>query len=158
MDPAVSMDETPHTLRAPCPHCGGTDGVLITKSGQDTVRCRPCDIFLYCAPKTETGKAPRTVATIRTLRPSDRFRILERDQFRCVCGKHGSAETVLHVAHIVSLADGLEHGLDAQLLNSDENLVTLCEECNLGLGRRSLRARSILRALLVIHGTRQETE
>jgi hypothetical protein len=44
--------------------------------------------------------------------------------------------------------DGLEDGLTKEQLNDDENLVTLCEACNIGQGARSLSARFYLVILL----------
>jgi 5-methylcytosine-specific restriction endonuclease McrA len=59
-----------------------------------------------------------------------RFRILERDGFRCrYCGR-GTPEVTLHVDHVQSVADG---GTD-----DESNLVASCRDCNLGKGRRSL--------------------
>lgn len=59
-----------------------------------------------------------------------RFRILERDGFRCrYCGKSAAAAQ-LHVDHVKPLAAG---GLD-----EESNLVTACSDCNLGKGARVL--------------------
>jgi hypothetical protein len=57
-----------------------------------------------------------------------RFRILQRDGFRCrYCGRPGSAPgVVLHVDHVVPLAVGGA--------TDEGNLLTACEECNLGKG------------------------
>jgi 5-methylcytosine-specific restriction endonuclease McrA len=59
-----------------------------------------------------------------------RFGILQRDGFRCrYCGRPGSAPgVVLHVDHLVPLAAGGA--------TSEGNLLTACEECNLGKGTR----------------------
>lgn len=43
----------PHKLRKTC-SCGETEGLITRKSGQDVVRCRSCDSYLYCAPRSET--------------------------------------------------------------------------------------------------------
>ena len=60
-----------------------------------------------------------------------RFRILQRDGFRCrYCGRSGDAPgVVLHVDHVVSVAAGGT--------TSEDNLRTACEECNLGKGTRA---------------------
>jgi hypothetical protein len=57
-----------------------------------------------------------------------RFRILQRDSFRCrYCGRPGSSPgVVLHVDHVVPLAAGGA--------TDEGNLLTACEECNLGKG------------------------
>jgi 5-methylcytosine-specific restriction endonuclease McrA len=60
-----------------------------------------------------------------------RFSILKRDGFKCLyCGKTQVEGAVLHVDHKISKNDG----------GSDEpdNLVTSCQDCNLGKGKDSL--------------------
>ena len=53
-----------------------------------------------------------------------RFEIFKRDGFRCkYCGAN-AAQTLLHVDHVVAIANG---GTD-----DAENLVTACADCNLG--------------------------
>lgn len=61
-----------------------------------------------------------------------RFDVLQRDGFRCAyCGRSGGAPgVVLHVDHVVPLVAGGATTVD--------NLVTACEECNLGKATRSL--------------------
>jgi HNH endonuclease len=67
----------------------------------------------------------------RTLPPKVRFAVFARDNSRCVyCGRT-SDESKLHVDHKVSVNDGGT--------NLMENLVTACEECNLGKGAMSIR-------------------
>lgn len=59
-----------------------------------------------------------------------RFEIFKRDGFVCqYCGAH-PPETVLHVDHIIPVAEGGD--------NDQDNLITSCEACNLGKGARSL--------------------
>jgi 5-methylcytosine-specific restriction endonuclease McrA len=67
-----------------------------------------------------------------------RFRILERDRFRCrACGRSPAnhLDCELHVDHIVPVAQGGT--------NAPENLRTLCADCNWGrgAGRKKLRRR-----------------
>lgn len=58
-----------------------------------------------------------------------RFEILERDHFTCqYCGAQ-PADGALHVDHIIPVADGGP--------TTPENLITSCEPCNTGKGRRS---------------------
>jgi len=61
-----------------------------------------------------------------------RFRILARDGFRCrYCGRPGNAPgVVLHVDHVVPVAAGGT--------TIEDNLLTACEECNLGKGTRTV--------------------
>jgi hypothetical protein len=59
--------------------------------------------------------------------PHTRMRILSRDGFRCCfCGSVASAEVVLQVDHIVPISRGGS--------GFDDNLQTLCAECNVGKG------------------------
>jgi len=61
-----------------------------------------------------------------------RFRVLERDGFRCVyCGRAAIAGALLDVDHIVPVARG---GTD-----SITNLLTACEGCNAGKGAHDTR-------------------
>jgi len=56
-----------------------------------------------------------------------RFKVLSRDGFRCrYCGASG-AHAVLHVDHVLPRVEG---GTD-----DESNLVTACQDCNLGKGR-----------------------
>lgn len=59
-----------------------------------------------------------------------RFEIFKRDGFTCqYCGAH-PPKSVLHVDHIVPVAEGGG--------NEDTNLVTACDHCNLGKSASSL--------------------
>ena len=136
-------------LRVPCV-CGSWEGFAVEKSGQDVVRCRECSRFQYNAPRTETGKRQRSVSTTHAaIKPKQRARILNRDARRCVMCGQSAEHAVVNVGHIVSVEEGHLQELPDELINADENLVTMCEECNLGQGNRtvSLRlAEAILRA------------
>ena len=56
----------------------------------------------------------------------DRFEIFKRDRFTChYCGGK-PPEVVLHIDHITPVAEGGTNTLD--------NLITSCQECNLGKG------------------------
>lgn len=137
-------------MRAPCVSCCCTDGVVIERNGQDTVRCVGCDKFQYNAPRTETGRAQRTNETVHAgIKAGQRSRILMRAMSRCErCGAHGP-DTILHVGHILSVEYGLRFSVPDEELNHDENLMCLCESCNLGMGPEPMSLRvalSILRA------------
>lgn len=64
---------------------------------------------------------------------AQRFRILDRDDYKCVaCGRTPEMDGVtLHLDHIKPRSKG---GTDV-----DDNLQTLCAECNIGKGNRSSR-------------------
>ena len=60
-----------------------------------------------------------------------RFKVLQRDRFRCVlCGDHPArnAECVLHVDHVTPWSKGGK--------TREDNLRTLCATCNVGRGNR----------------------
>ena len=70
------------------------------------------------------------MAERKPLRKSVRFAIFERDAFTCAyCGRRPPA-VVLEIDHIVPVAEGGS--------NEDTNLITSCEDCNAGKGRRVL--------------------
>jgi hypothetical protein len=121
-----------HEMRAAC-GCGSRLGRIVTKGQQDTVRCALCDRWQYNAPRVETGKRRRTVTTVHNgIKAKQRARIIRRGRSACeVC--HAS-DRPLHVGHIVGVEIGLAYGLTETRLNDDENLLSMCEECNLGLG------------------------
>lgn len=61
-----------------------------------------------------------------------RFEVFKRDGFQCqYCGAV-PPKVILHIDHIVPVAGGGD--------NSEENLITACDNCNLGKGARSLDA------------------
>lgn len=124
-------------MRAPCKFgCPTTKGHIVAVGLQDVVRCSLCNKAQYNAPRTETGRAPRTVqSTHEAIRPNQRARVLQRAHGRCE--QCGSTE-LLHVGHTLSVADGHAQGLSDQEINSDDNLIALCAECNLGMGKRSM--------------------
>lgn len=133
-------------MRKPCTKCNGTIGVVSEVNGQDTVRCLACNAFCYNAPRTETGRAVRTVTTIhKGVKPKLRARILERDGHRCVLCH--ADDVPLHVGHVVSVDAGLTAGLSDAELNDEENLIAQCEECNLGQGAQPISLSVAIRIL-----------
>lgn len=143
--PHIPEGAVPHQMRAPCPDCGILDGYLRTKGGQDLVSCINCGRYCYAAPKTETGRAVRSVSTTRAeIKPKKRAAVLIRAHQRCeLCGRPGAAtEAGLHVDHVLTVDAGHKLGLtDDQIndqINDLENLAALCTECNLGKGNTTL--------------------
>ena len=136
-------------LRKPCEACGETVGVIVPKNGQNVVRCASCDRAAYNAPKSETGEAPRSVS--RTgLKPKQRYRIVERAGWRCELCNADLKDVGFHIDHLVSVADCREYGLSQEDIDSDDNLVAACEECNLGKGSRSVHPRVLMALALKI--------
>lgn len=138
----------PFQMRQPCQKCGGPFGKVETRNGQACVYCCTpgCGAWVYNAPRVETGERQRSVSTVhQAIKPKTRARVLLRANGRCeFCGV-GSESAVLHVGHLISVADGLAEGLTDEQLNHQENLCALCEECNLGLGKDSTPLRMLLR-------------
>jgi len=63
------------------------------------------------------------------LKPSLRFKILNRDLYRCqACGATAADGAKLHVDHILPVSKGGT--------NEESNLRALCSECNIGRGNR----------------------
>lgn len=120
----------------PCKQCGCTSFVLRERSGQDTAWCSACDTYGKNVSRVDAGRRQQTVSTVHAaIKPKQRSRILARAGGRCeVCG----ARTILHVGHIIGVSVGLRFGVDSRLLNDDENLMSLCEECNLGQGHEPM--------------------
>jgi 5-methylcytosine-specific restriction endonuclease McrA len=135
-----------HALRKPCA-CGSTQGSITSRSGQDCVFCCECNKFQYNAPKTETGRAVRTVKTTHdAISPKMRSKIIERANRRCErCGRLGEDSTSgLHVGHVVSVDAGHKYGLSDAEINGEDNLIAECAECNLGHGSEALPVRLLV--------------
>lgn len=137
-----------YQMRAPCPRCGSTAGRIETRNGQDCIFCLDCGKFCYNAPRAETGREVRSIRTRPDLKPSQRARILARDNCRCImCGRGPGDGISLVIGHLISVDEGRRYGLADAELFSDENLAAFCEECNSGQGSRSLSPRLISVAL-----------
>ena len=134
-------------MRNPCRVCGWTEGKRDDRNGQACIFCVSCGSFAYNAPKSETGESQRSLRTRPDIKPSQRARILERDGNRChSCGKD-SSQVILNIGHVLSVDDGRIIGATDEELFDDENLFTVCEECNSGQGARSLPPRFALRLI-----------
>jgi 5-methylcytosine-specific restriction endonuclease McrA len=130
--------------------CGSEDGSIEPKNGQDCVYCNECGKYLFNAPKTLTGRKKRTLATTHAaITPKVRTRIIERANGLCeTCG----SPSLLTVGHVVSVADGHANGLTDEIINSDENLICQCGECNSGTGKRTIPLQMYVRILLARSG------
>jgi len=81
-----------------------------------------------------TVQSVRKEEDCREVRPGLRFKVFMRDLFRCIaCGRSPATHLniELHADHIVSVHDKGKTAL--------ENLQTLCQDCNLGKGKTSIR-------------------
>lgn len=120
-----------HRLRHQCV-CGSTTGMIRERNGQDCVYCDGCSKWLYNAPRTETGRAVRTLASRPAITPSQRAHVMASHDYACVgCGRR-APEVRLELDHIISreLADA--YGLLDALIDSHWNLAPMCAECNSG--------------------------
>jgi len=134
-------------MRKQCRDCGCRDGLIVAKGHQDTVYCADCGLYNYNAPRTETGRPRQSLRTRPEIRPSQRKRILERDNSTCLRCHHSDRPLV--VAHWISVHDGKALGLSEAELFHDENLLALCGECNAGQGRETLPLRFMATVLRV---------
>lgn len=132
-------------MRKECSKCGYPSGRIETRNNQDCVFCGDCGAWQYNAPKTETGKAPRTIATTHAaVKPKAEARIMARDGFACVfCHRRDRPLQLGHLMSVKSAHDVFELGwltrpFTDQQINSEENLAAMCETCNIGLGRETV--------------------
>ncbi len=112
------------------------------------IYCAACRLHAYNAPKHETGRGVRKVLNREAVNSDLRARIIERDGSACLdCGKR-APEVILHIAHMVSVADCKVMGFDADDYNDEYNLFVACEECNLTYGERSIAPQHMARLIL----------
>lgn len=135
----MTFNGDPWEARDACPMCGTTKATITTASGQDMVNCGICGRFLYNAPKTETTREVRPAGRTK-IKPKLRFKVLTRDGFVCLACWEPGRRSPLNASHIISVKHG---GADTL-----ENLLTLCEACNLGLGEEDIPAAVVARARL----------
>lgn len=127
----------PFNLREPCRYCSNATGHIEIRGGQNCAFCDQCGRFAYNAPKVETGETRRSVSTVHAgIRNSQRAIVIERARGLCeLCATDVSPSW--HISHMLSVDDGIEDGFTEAQLNLASNLLRLCEECNLGQGKKS---------------------
>lgn len=107
------------------------------------------------APRGGAGKAVVIVmAERKSISASMRFEIFKRDSFTCqYCGRK-APDVLLHVDHVVAVANGGD--------NDPLNLVTACAGCNLGKGAKLLSDRATLSVQIgqieELHARREQVE
>ena len=100
----------------PCEGCGGRQGVVEEKNGQDTVRCNKCARHLGNISRRDSGRAPRTVATTPDVSASVRAFVMERAGARCESCGWPAAIKPLEIGHFLSKKDAHEQGFtDAEI-------------------------------------------
>ena len=115
-------------------HCWHRDGADLVEAFRDIFHpCANCCSYgiekEFSGSKLAAAYAARFKPPVNKapVPPKLRYQILKRDNFSCqACGAQASAETPLHVDHIVPR----KHGGT----NDPLNLQTLCATCNLGKG------------------------
>ena len=112
---------------------GRKKAILQMRSGSIVHRVSMAEVPTgYLGPETdEDDKIPDEKTPRESISKSRRFAVFKRDGNKCqLCGRSQDDGVKLHVDHRVPLAKGGS--------NEDENLWTLCEDCNLGKSDRSL--------------------
>ena len=88
--------------------------------------CAPCYEFRASRLAAVPAAPPRV-----TIPAQLRFRVLQRDNFRCqYCGVSAREGAMLQVDHVVPYSEGGE--------TTEGNLITACEQCNLGKSARPI--------------------
>lgn len=128
-------------MRSACSQCSCWSGRIETRNGQDCVFCEECGKFQYNAPKTETGREVRRLRTRPDIKPSQRARVLDRDNGQCIICH--STNRALDVGHLVSVDEGRALGMNDGDLFSDDNLAAMCAPCNSGYGSISVSPRIV---------------
>lgn len=145
---------TLYRLRAECSDCGRHYGHIEPRNGQNVVYCG-CGRYQYNAPKAETGDAPRSLARRESIKPKRWIRLLELHGHACFnCGAR-PPDVILHAGHLISRKDAETHGFLDEIIDSDVNLVPMCETCNAGYGRSSVALTLMYRALVIKHRSGQ---
>lgn len=103
-----------------CPHCWQCNAFTTPTTIQKLVRFRKKCAKFIDPPVSKAGRVSTAL----------RFKILERDYFKCAyCGANPQI-TSLHIDHKLPVSEGGTNELS--------NLITACAECNLGKGARSV--------------------
>jgi len=139
----------PITLRKPCESCQSGVGAYELRSGQAVVYCTCGKYQGYNASKEEQGREVRSAQSLHQIPSSQRSRILARDAARCqFCGRSAATDGVnLQVGHALPVASAVAHEIPRELLYCDDNLLTLCEECNLGMGAEPIEPRLLIQII-----------
>lgn len=112
---------------------GRTKPIIKMRSGAVIQRASMAEVPTgYLGPETEEeDKIDEDVAQHEPVPKPKRFEIMKRDGYKCqLCGRSQDDGVKLQVDHRVPRAKGGS--------NDDDNLWTLCDECNLGKSDRDL--------------------
>jgi 5-methylcytosine-specific restriction endonuclease McrA len=120
-------------MRSPCRKCGSTRGRIEERDPHHTLVCDDCGAYVRHVSRKELGLKTRSVRSRPGIKPSIRARVLERWGYKCgKCGRSPLVDgVVLHVDHYKPVSTATSEAERADLERED-NLWTLCAECNLG--------------------------
>lgn len=102
-------------------------------------RKQPVIAITFCASCYRNAESPAPIEPLAVPPPRVRdavparlrFLVLKRDAYRCTyCGKTAGPGVVLHVDHVIPVVEGGP--------TTEDNLVTACDECNLGKSASSV--------------------
>lgn len=155
-------------LDPPCPACGGQLGWIENVDGPLVLYCNDCaeplpspggrelqevadtsgilaglaqqPLFEVPADPSQPSRTSRRAIPVRL-----RTEVLMRANFRCEWCQSSSAG--LQIGHILSVRDGHRLGVPPHVLNSFDNLMVQCEDCNQGLGGESMPTWIVARIL-----------
>lgn len=132
----------PWEIELGCTQCGAVEGSITTKAGQDILRCS-AGHYQKALNREETGRRARTLSSRPGLTPAQRSRVLAAHGNACVeCGRY-PPDVELQIEHLISRKDAEAHGCLDHLIDSEWNLVPVCDECNSGswrlIGGQSIR-------------------
>lgn len=141
----MSIDLVKHAdIKPSCAVCGSKTGIAKRKNGVWQLYCE-CGKW-HSTPKIkDIGVKPRKVYRRKTIGLSQRTRIILRAAGACELCRTNKE---LRVGHMLSVKDGVEMGLTAEFLNSDENIAAMCECCNSGIKEGTIPLR-VMGAILM---------
>lgn len=136
----LADDPDAFPLPEPCKRCGEPElGRLEHGDIHIKLVCGKCGTYQKFLRKDEAGVGTRSLTRRgECVKPKQRQRIFARDGYRCLLCGQAPPLVILTAGHILSHKDGELLGLPEVQIDSDANLMTMCEPCNSGLGRQSL--------------------
>lgn len=125
-----------------CPKCGYSLTIVCANGPHLSKSCVQCNKFIGHVSRVDAGVKERTSQSIHSSIP-ERIKNEVRMRAGCKCEICGvpSYKTQLHIAHLISVNDGLRFHIPTSILNSLENLALFCDECNLNMGSETVPLR-----------------
>jgi len=140
-----------------CAQCGakaGSEGRVYRQGVHMRLDCG-CGAYQKFMALEEVGERTTSLTGRDGIKPKIKEAVRERDNNRCLlCGNSGFDGHQLHVAHILSFAEGLALGATAEELDDECNLFMCCDAHNAGQGKRSFSPKMALLILRCIRADR----